>query len=96
MIICVSFQISRSYPDLPYVGVYKIFNQPAILVRNLDLIKDIMSTNFNHFENNDFVLDQTMDPLLSNNPFQAQENKWKIHRSNMLPLFTPFKVIIFI
>lgn len=68
-------------------------NQPAILVKDLDLIKDIMSTNFNHFNNNDFVLDEVMDPLLSNNPFQAKSDKWKNHRNNMAPIFTSLKVI---
>lgn len=69
-------------------------NQPAILVKDLELIKDIMATSFSHFYNNDFILDETMDPLLSQNPFQAKEEKWKTHRSNMAPLFTPMKVKI--
>lgn len=81
-----------SYPDAPYVGIYKVLNHPAILLRDLELIKDVMTTNFNSFSNNDFVVDPEIDPLISQNPFAAVGEKWKIARSNMAHLFTTMKI----
>lgn len=86
--------ICRDNTDLPYVGVYKIMNHPAILVRDLEIIKDIMSTNFASFYNNDFVVNPELDPLISNNPFAAVGENWKMARTTMAPLFTAAKVFI--
>lgn len=86
---------NRAHPDVPYVGVYKVLNQPAILLRDLDLIKDVMTTSFSHFCNNDFVVNPELDPLISNNPFAAVGDNWKTARMNMAPLFTTSKVGIF-
>lgn len=83
---------NRAYPDVPYVGVYKVLNQPAIVLRDLDLIKDVMTTSFSHFCNNDFVVNPELDPLISNNPFAAVDDNWKTARMNMAPLFTTMKV----
>lgn len=47
---------SRSYPSARYVGIYKM-EGPALLVRDLDLIKDVLVTKFNIFNKNDFLLD---------------------------------------
>lgn len=45
-----------SYPKARYVGVYKV-EGPALLIRDLDLIKDVLVTKFNIFNKNEFALD---------------------------------------
>lgn len=86
------FASSSKYVNVPYVGVYKVLNQPAILLKDLELIKDVLTVNFECFRDNDFVVDETLDPLISQNPFAAAGANWKVARSNMAPLFTPSKV----
>lgn len=46
---------------------------PAILIRDLDLIKEILVTKFNIFNKNDFPLDPKLDPLLAKNPFMVRK-----------------------
>ena len=58
----------------------------------MEIIKDIMTTHFNSFYNNDFSVDEHLDRLMSQNPFVAKDEKWKVARANMAPLFTPMKV----
>ena len=41
----------------------------ALLIRDLDLVKDILVTNFTTFNKNDFTVDTKIDPLLAVNPF---------------------------
>lgn len=50
------FTKTSSYPKARYVGIYKV-EGPALLIRDLDLIKDILVTKFNVFNMNDFALD---------------------------------------
>lgn len=54
----------RSYPTARYVGIYKI-DEPALLIRDLDLIKDILVTKFNVFNKNDFAADAEVRSLMS-------------------------------
>jgi hypothetical protein len=51
----VNFHLS-SYPSARYVGFYKI-DEPALLIRDLELVKDILVTKFNTFNKNDFAAD---------------------------------------
>lgn len=70
-------------------------DKPAILLRDVDLVKDVLTTSFSCFKDNDFVVDETVDPLISQNPFAARGPNWKVARSNMAPLFTSMKVCFF-
>lgn len=79
------------YLDAAYVGIYKM-STPAILIRDLDLVKEIMQTNFQSFDKNDFIVDEKIDPLISKDPFAALPEKWKHNRGQMSPVFTLSKV----
>lgn len=74
--------------------MYKVLNQPAILLKDLELIKDVLTVNFESFHDNDFVVNETLDPLISQNPFAAAGANWKVARTNMAPLFTLSKVCV--
>lgn len=52
----------RSYPTARYVGIYKV-DQPAILLRDLDLIKEVLVTKFAVFNKNDFACDPEVSLL---------------------------------
>lgn len=49
-------EVYSSYPTARYVGVYKI-DEPALLIRDLDLVRDVLVTKFNVFNKNDFTCD---------------------------------------
>lgn len=65
--------------------MYKI-TTPAIMVRDLDLIKDILIKDYTSFEVND--VDGTHDELFKKNPFFLRGSEWKAARATLSPLFT--------
>jgi len=83
------------FSNMPYIGYFKAFT-PAIMVRDPDLIKDILIKDFPSFSENDFGFDEKEDPLLSSNPFILKDEKWRSARSILAPLFTANKVKIFL
>lgn len=62
--------------------------KPAILIRDLDLVKEVLVTKFNIFNKNDFSVNPTADPLLAVNPFLVPGEEWKKARTHLSPLFT--------
>ncbi|XP_059615054.1 cytochrome P450 6j1-like [Phlebotomus argentipes] len=84
-------EIYRSYPTAKYVGFYKM-GTPAVLMRDLNLVRDVLVANFAHFHDNDFQIDTTLDPLLASNPFTARGAEWKNIRNQVSPIFTTTKV----
>ncbi|CAD7077070.1 unnamed protein product, partial [Hermetia illucens] len=84
--------IYNKFPKAAYVGIYRLFNEPAILVRDVEILKDVFIKDFQSFRDNYFLIDKKMDPLIHINPFMAQGDEWKTVRSQMGPLFTPSKV----
>lgn len=66
--------------------------KPAILLRDPDLIKDVLITNFNCFRDNDVSLSKKYDPLFSANPFFTRDEEWREGRKMILPAFSQAKV----
>lgn len=81
----------RDYSNAKYVGVYKM-STPSLLVRDLDLVHNVMSRNFGSFEQNDFVVLKEQDSLLYENPFCKTGTDWKEGRALVTPLLTISKV----
>ncbi|CAD7077084.1 unnamed protein product [Hermetia illucens] len=84
--------IYNSFPNAAYVGIYRLFNEPAILVRDSEVLKDVFIKDFQSFRDNYFLFDKKMDPLLDINPFVAVGDDWKTLRSQMGSLFTSSKI----
>ncbi|GAB0087201.1 Cytochrome P450 [Sergentomyia squamirostris] len=80
-------EIYRSHPTANYVGFFKMGN-PAVIVRNLDIVKNILVGDFSTFNANDFIVDPKIDPLVINNVFVATGDRWKLIRNQISPLFT--------
>lgn len=80
---------------MPYIGYYKLL-RPAIVLRDPELIKDILIKDAYSFNSNEAasVFDSKKDPLLSWNPFVCSGDKWRRGRNILNPLFTANKVII--
>lgn len=66
--------------------------RPAIVLRDPDLIKDVLITNFNSFRNNDVNISKRFDPLSATNPFVIEDDEWKESRKTISPMFSQSKV----
>ncbi|KAI7815164.1 cytochrome p450, partial [Rhyzopertha dominica] len=71
---------------LKYCGVY-LFLKPMLIVSDLELIKNILVKDFDHFEDRDFYKNEKDDPLSSHLLTQDGE-KWKNMRKKLTPTFT--------
>ncbi|XP_035794485.1 probable cytochrome P450 308a1 [Anopheles albimanus] len=85
-------EMYRAFPQARWVGFYKLSNKPAIVVRDLDLVRDVMVSHFSSFNQNDFHIDETIDPLLAFNPFVQSGERWKQRRSEMTSILTMNRV----
>ncbi|XP_075158965.1 cytochrome P450 308a1 [Haematobia irritans] len=84
--------IYNDYPDLHYVGFYRLFTEPVILLRTPEIIKEVMIRSFNNFQDNVAWVHPKRDPVGWCNPFIAKGDKWREMRNEIVPIFTPNKV----
>lgn len=52
-----------------------------------------MIRNFNHVQDNVLWIDPRRDPIIIYNPFVANGDKWRQMRNEIVPIFTPNKVL---
>lgn len=74
----------------PYVGFY-ILDKPCLLIRNPEIIKDILVKDFNYFCNRSSTSDPKDRLGSASLPF-IKNPTWKILRSKLTPLFTLAKL----
>jgi cytochrome P450 len=67
-------------------------NTPFLLVRNLDLVKNVLVKDFDSFSENWFALDEKVDPLFAVNPFITHGERWKTDRQHVSPILTMAKL----
>jgi cytochrome P450 family 9 len=78
-------------PNARYCGIYQ-FLLPTLLVRDPDLIKQMLVKDFDHFvDHRGFVPTET-DPLLGKSLFSLLGIKWREMRSTLSPSFTSSKM----
>lgn len=70
----------------PFIGVYMFFN-PAILVRDVGLVKKVLITDFNHFYNRGLYLNKEKAPLAASLT-TLKGKDWKDLRTKLNPLFS--------
>ncbi|BFG01895.1 probable cytochrome P450 308a1 [Drosophila madeirensis] len=86
-------QVYREHPGLRYVGFYRLFNEPALLVRDQRLLREILVGNgFACCADNAVHVDAQRDVLASCNPFIASGDRWRKLRGDLVPLFTPSRL----
>ena len=77
------FLVDRIYRkfDASVVGMYYM-QRPAVIVRDPELVKSVLITNFTSFHNNMMQLNEKTDPVFARNPFFASDLEgWKISRN---------------
>ena len=77
-------------PKLPAVGFFQI-NRPSLLVKDPDLIKQILIQDFGNFHDRSLRINEKINPLASH-LFFITGTKWKNLRSKLSPVFTSGKI----
>ncbi|KAH0550843.1 cytochrome P450 6k1-like [Cotesia glomerata] len=75
---------------LPYMGYY-VFDRPFFLVRDPDLIKNILVKDFNYF-NDRFAQASPHDRIGDANLFLIKNPMWKTVRAKLTPIYTSGRV----
>ncbi|KAJ9594225.1 hypothetical protein L9F63_014385 [Diploptera punctata] len=83
--------IYDEYKGQKYIGIYS-FDQPAIVVLDNDLIKNVLVKDSQNFADHLISMDEKLDPLGSRNLFTLKGQKWKHMRMNLSPTFTSGKM----
>ncbi|XP_017882560.1 cytochrome P450 6k1 [Ceratina calcarata] len=76
---------------LPYAGFY-IFDKPYLLVRDPELVKNVLVKDFNVFSNRYATPDAKHDRLGYSNVFMMKNPAWKFLRGKLSPFFTSGKL----
>lgn len=74
----------------PFVGIY-LFFRPAILIRDSEMVKNILTRDFQYFHDRGTYCDPERDPM-SANLFALPGEAWKNLRSKLTPAFTSGKL----
>ncbi|KAF5285555.1 hypothetical protein FQR65_LT13189 [Abscondita terminalis] len=83
--------IYNDFPGYLYVGYYKI-RKPGLILRDPQLIRDVLGKDFNSFHDNDFEVDEDVDPIGARNTFVLKGDHWKIVKNQISPCFTSKKL----
>jgi hypothetical protein len=84
-------QIYEEHSDKPYVGIFS-FDKPILLIRDLELLKNILVKDSQNFIDRVISFDETLDPLMGRGLFAIKGQRWRHWRSNLTPVFTSGKM----
>ncbi|XP_070493750.1 probable cytochrome P450 6a13 [Chironomus tepperi] len=76
----------------PAFGMYLVAN-PALVITDIELIKDVMVRQFESFHERHFYVNKKADPLW-NNLFTAGGQEWKDLRAKLSPTFTSGRIMM--
>lgn len=84
------YNLYKQSTDPLLTGIY-LFFRPAILLRDADLIKAVLTTDFNSFHDRGTFHNPSLDPL-SGHLFNMPGAAWKNLRAKLTPSFTTGKL----
>jgi cytochrome P450 family 6 len=87
-------QLQRIYNeqnDKPYVGFFS-FDKPSLLIRDLELVKNILVKDFYTFMNHAISSEEKLEPLFANTLVVSKGELWRHIRTNLNPAFTSVKL----
>jgi hypothetical protein len=73
------------------VGIFS-FDKPSLLIRDLELVKNILVKDFQTFMNRVFSLEEKLDPVLGNNLAAVRGQLWRHLRTSLTTVFTSRKM----
>lgn len=74
----------------PFLGIY-LFFRPGILIRDPELVKNVLTTDFQHFHDRGVYCEPETDPM-SATLFALPGEAWKSLRARLTPAFTSGKL----
>lgn len=80
----------KSYKE-DFVGSVKS-RIPDLTVKSPDIVKEVLSTNFENFKSRGLDLDKSRDVCLRNNLFYAEGEKWTLLRQGLVSILEDFKI----
>jgi len=84
-------KIYNEQSDKPYVGIFS-FDKPSLLIRDLELVKNILVKDFQNFVDRTFSFEEKLDPLFGKNLGVLRGQLWRHLRTNLTPVFTSRKM----
>ena len=84
-------RIYNEHSDKPYVGIFS-FDKPSLLIRDPELVKNIMVKDFQSFIDRLVLFDEKLEPLISNSLPILKGQLWRHLRTNLTPVFTSRKM----
>jgi hypothetical protein len=79
------------YSDKPYVGILS-FYKPGLVVRDLDLLKNILVRDSNIFADRNATINRNLDPLFAKSLGALKGHRWRQLRVNLSPVFASSKM----
>jgi len=73
-----------------FAGFYQ-FQKPKLMLRDLDIIRDVFTKEFATFPNRGLVFNDKLEPL-TGNLLTLEGHKWKVLRNKLTPAFTIGKI----
>nr|AZR39452.1 cytochrome P450 [Agasicles hygrophila] len=83
-------ELYSRYKD-PYFGIY-ILGKPYLVLRDPDIIKNVVIRDFKNFEDRTFACDKNADKMAANSLFIMRNPDWKYIRTKLTPIFTSGKL----
>jgi len=84
-------RIYNEHSDKPYVGIFS-FDKPSLLIRDLELVKNILVKDFQTFMDRIVMNHEKFDPLLANSLSIIRGQLWRHIRTHLTPVFTSRKM----
>ncbi|XP_045520529.1 cytochrome P450 6a2-like [Pieris brassicae] len=86
----IAMHLYNKYPEEKVVGYFR-GPTPELIIRDLDIVRNILNIDFMHFYPRAMGRNIEMEPLLRN-LFHVDGDKWKLLRQQMTPAFTTAKL----
>lgn len=87
----INQSIYKSFSDARYFGMMNLFT-PAIMIRDPELIKEVMVKKFHHFPDHQSFVDDKTDPVFGKNIVSLKGERWREMRNTLSPSFTALKM----
>lgn len=84
-------KLYSKYPNERVVGLHEIGGEPAFLIRDPELVKQITIRDFSHFVSRYSGVNKTLDPLIGHELTNLKNDEWRRIRNLLTPLFTSQK-----
>ena len=84
-------KIYVDFNDEPYVGIFA-FDQPGLVIRDINLVKDILVKDAHSFIDHIITFNEVLDPFFGKTMFTLKGERWRHMRLNLSPVFTSGKM----